>query len=56
MLEGSMKYNVLDIKFANNDGYYTETIFEPKSSDEKRQESEIGGKKYVKPSNIENLT
>ena len=50
------KGNVLDIKFANNDGYYTETIFEPKSSDEKRQESEIGGKKYVKPSNIENLT
>lgn len=51
----SMKYNVLDIKFSNDKGYYTETIFEPKSGDEKRQETEIGGKKYVKPSNIENM-
>ena len=51
----SMKYNVLDIKFANDKGYYTETIFEPKSGDEKRPENEIGGKKYVKPSNIENM-
>lgn len=51
----TQKYNVLDIKFTNEEGYYTETIFEPKSGDEKRQESEIGGKKYIKPSNIENL-
>lgn len=51
----TQKYNVLDIKFTNADGYYTETAFELKSGDEKRQETEIGGKKYVKPSNIENL-
>ena len=51
----SMKYNVLDIKFVNDKGYYTETIFEPKSGDEKRQETEISGKKYVKPSNLENM-
>lgn len=51
----TQRYNVLDIKFTNADGYYTETIFEPKSGDEKRPETEIGGKKYVKPSNIENL-
>ena len=37
-------YNVLDIKYANNDGYYTDTIFEPKKGDQKRQETEIGGK------------
>jgi hypothetical protein len=51
----SQKYNVLDIKFSNDKGYYTETIFEPKAGDEKRQENEIGGKTYIKPSNIENM-
>jgi hypothetical protein len=53
--DASAKYNVLDIKFANEKGYYTETIFEPKSGDEKRPETENGGKKYIKPSNIENM-
>ena len=51
----SQKYNVLDVKFANDKGYYTETIFEPKFGDDKRPESEYNGKKYIKPSNIENM-
>ena len=51
----SQVYKVLDIKFTTDKGYYTDTVFEPKLGDEKRQENEIGGKKYVKPSNIENM-
>lgn len=51
----SQVYKVLDIKFTNDKGYYTDTVFEPKPGDEKRPENEIGGKKYVKPSNIENM-
>lgn len=51
----SMKYNVLDIKFSNDKGYYTETIFEPKDGDQKRLENEMNGKKYIKPSNLENM-
>ena len=51
----SQTYKVLDVKFTNEKGYYIDTIFEPKPGDEKRQESEVNGKKYVKPSNIENM-
>lgn len=52
----SVVYKVLDIKFENEDGYFTVTKFFPKAGDDKRKEVEAknGGKREL-PSNFEEL-
>ena len=56
----SQTYKTLLIKFSNEDGYYTHTIFEPKPDDFKRTESEFNNKngnkeKIQSPSNVEGM-
>ena len=52
----SVVYKVLDIKFENEDGYFTVTKFFPKAGDDKRKEVDAknGGKREL-PSNFEEL-
>lgn len=52
----SIVYKVLDIKFENEEGYFTVTKFFPKAGDDKRKEVEAknGGKREL-PSNFEEL-
>ena len=52
----SVAYKVLDIKFENEEGYFTVTKFFPKAGDDKRKEvnTKNGGKREL-PSNFEEL-
>ena len=52
----SVVYKVLDIKFENEEGYFTVTKFFPKAGDDKRKEVDAknGGKREL-PSNFEEL-
>jgi len=54
-LEGKdkTKYSILKITFANEDGEYVDTIFEPKAGDEVRKPNNFG---YNNPSAIDELT
>lgn len=49
------KFNVYNIKFENDEGYYTETIFEPREEDYKRRESDFGDNKIINPSRAEEI-
>lgn len=52
----SMTYKVLDIKFENEDGYFSVTNFFPKDGDDERREFDgKNGGKVVMPSNFETL-
>lgn len=53
----SKTYKTLLIKFSNEDGYFTHTVFEPKDEDFKRPISDFMGNplKFPKPSNVENM-
>ena len=46
-------YKTLVFKFENDNGFYNETIFEPKDDDFARRKSEYGGNTFVNPSNWE---
>ena len=49
-------YKVLDIKFENEDGYYTKTLFYPKDGDTKRRSyKRNNGSEGFMPSNFESL-
>lgn len=50
------KYNVLQIKFANEEGMYTETIFEPnEKSLERSSRDDKNGNKVESPSGLESM-
>lgn len=52
----NMTYKVLDIKFENEDGYFSVTNFFPKAGDDERREFDgKNGGKVVMPSNFETL-
>ena len=52
----SMTYKVLDIKFENEDGYFSVTNFFPKDGDDERREFDgKNGGKVIMPSNFETL-
>ena len=44
-------YKILDIKFENNDGYYTHTFFEPTEADGQQRETQYG----PNPSNVQSM-
>lgn len=49
----NMKYKAIVFKFENENGFYNETIFEPKENDFARRENEYNGNKFMNPSNWE---
>ena len=49
------KYNVFKISFENDQGYYTEMIFEPRQEDYQRRETDFGGNKIEQPSRAEEI-
>jgi len=52
--DASQVYKVLDVKFENENGVFTDTVWEPKGSDGDRREStSFKGEKLISPSNIE---
>lgn len=53
----SKTYKTLLIKFSNEDGYFTHTVFEPRDEDFKRPTVDFMGNplKFPKPSNVENM-
>lgn len=53
----SAVYKVLDIKFTSPKGYYTETVWEPKSTDFDRRKgtNTKTGAETTSPSNVENM-
>jgi len=55
--DASAVYKVLDIKFANAKGYYTETVWEPKAADFERRKGTNAktGADTTSPSNVENM-
>jgi len=55
--DASAVYKVLDIKFANAKGYYTETVWEPKAADFERRKgtNTKTGAETTSPSNVENM-
>lgn len=50
--DGSAKFDVLRLKFKNEDGTFDHVLFEPKDGDEVRQTNSFGSEN---PSNLENL-
>lgn len=50
--EGGEKYSVMKIKFANADGEFTDTIFEPKAEDAIQKDNNYG---YKNPSNNDEM-
>ena len=49
----TMTYKALSFKFENDNGFYNETIFEPKDTDFARRQSEYNGNTFENPSNWE---
>jgi hypothetical protein len=45
-----MKYQVLDVMFENEQGYYTERIFNPKEKGDERRSSDWNGQTIISPS------
>jgi hypothetical protein len=45
-----MKYQILDIMFENDNGYYTERIFNPKDKGDERRSSDWNGQTIISPS------
>ncbi len=50
-----MKYQVLDVMFENENGYYTERIFNPGDTGDTRRETDWNGQKIISPSANEQL-
>ena len=48
-------FNVFKINFENDEGYYQETIFEPRDDDYKRRESDFNGQTIINPARIEEI-
>lgn len=48
-------YQVMKLRFENQDGYYEETVFAPKEGDDKRQANTVNGVERENPSNLEKL-
>ena len=48
-------FNVFKISFENEEGYYAETIFEPRDDDYKRRESDFNGQKIINPARLEEI-
>lgn len=55
--DASLVYKVLDIKFTTSNGYYTETVWEPKAADFERRKgtNKSTGAETTSPSNVENM-
>jgi hypothetical protein len=45
-----MKYQVLDVTFENDNGYYTERIFNPRDKGDERRSSDWQGQEIISPS------
>ena len=48
-------FNVFKISFENEEGYYSEVIFEPREDDYKRRETELNGQKILNPARVEEI-